>query len=441
MAITLVGTTSGAQGLFNRLGKLIKLGTLLDTHRVTTLPGAIEAAIALFDGSTAAVRDTADELLPLLNDLIDGNSPAGIQAIAEAVLIQMINADNPRPDLSVDEALAELIKQVEAAAYYVGTNTISTSVSQSNLDGNGVVIASTLDARGQTMENLVAEDLEIRSDGTSLTVLGEPAVERFSQLWPRGSGSRANLPLIQADGSGNLITNGSFDAWTASVPDGWTIPTGSATVAEETSTVYKSGGSAVKITSDGSTLTHLRFDVTELLEPLTVYAVNAFMRVNATASAGTGGMRLHDGTGLVNDEAGNGNGFNIDLTALTTSYAARNGFFRTPAVLPATVYLDVVITVALQNTRIWYIDHLSLAEAERPSGDAKTPYLIAFEGSTPFSAEDGRPSGPSTFKVAVSNNKAGKWQQGMERLFNMSSRDLQLRTAASGTLINESLLS
>ena len=440
MAITQIGTTGGNQGLFNRLGKLLKIAALADTYRLTTLPGAVEAAMVLFDGTTVAVRDTADELLPLLSELVEVNNPGDVQSIAEAVVIQMINADNPRPDLSVDEALAELMKQVNASGNYVDANTVSASVTQTSLDGNGVVLASTLDARGRTMQNLLAEDLEIRSDGSSLEVLGEPAVDRFSEKWPKGSGSRAELPLIQADGSNNILQNGSFD-FNDDASFTWDLveDTGGGFAIEDT-IVYKAGGSAMRVTSNGSTLTHLRQEVTDQLSPETVYAVNLWTRLNATAAAGVATIRLHDGTSVLQDEAGNNCSFTIDLTALTTGYLPRNGFIRTPSVLPATVYFDILISTALTNTRIWYVDHLAMGEAERPSGDAKTPYLIAFEGSVPFSVEDGRPSGVTTFKVAVANNKAGEWQQGMERLFSMTSREYQLPTSGGGSEIDESLM-
>lgn len=51
----------------------------------------------------------------------------------------------------------------------------------------------------------------------------------------------------------NRVTNGTFDAWTGSVPDGWTVGA-NATVSEETTTVQS--GSAMRLVAGGSIVHH-----------------------------------------------------------------------------------------------------------------------------------------------------------------------------------------
>lgn len=442
MAITLVGTSSGDQGLFNRLGKLLKLMEALDTLRLTTLPDSIEAAIELFDGCDPEVREAADGLLPTLADLRAANNPTTLAAIAEAIVIQMVNEDSPRPDDSLEEALAQLIKQIVAAGDYVDATTVSVTITQTSLDGDGVVLGTVIDGLARTMQNLIAETLEIRGDDNNgLNVLGPQAVDRFDYRWPAGSGSNAVLPLIQADGEGNLLTNGSLDSWTGvlTLPDDWDAITGGATINEESSVVYKAGGKALKITSDGATLTGVK-QLVDGLDGRTVYAVNLWAKMNTAPAAGVLTVDLYDGTSVLQDEAGNNCSFTIDLTTLGTTYVPKNAFFRMADPVPETVYLRLHLTTALTNTRILYIDHVALGAAERPSGDARTPYLIAFEGATAFSQDDGAPDGPTTFTAVTANNYAGEWQQGLDRLFDMASRELQLPTSGGGSEIAESLM-
>jgi hypothetical protein len=168
------------------------------------------------------------------------------------------------------------------------------------------------------------------------------------------------------------------------------------------------------------------------LEPNTVYAVNGYIKMDSTPAAGVLAIDLINGSNaVVNDDAGTANTITKDLTSVSTSYVAVNGFFRTPKALPATLKIRVRLSTALTSGRNVYIDHLAMAKATQAYTGADTssggPYIAIFRGSTEVIKND-------KWTVTAVNNYGGLLQTGFWRLFNMPSLGFQLNSAASGSI-------
>jgi hypothetical protein len=238
---------------------------------------------------------------------------------------------------------------------------------------------------------------------------------------------------------GNKLYNSDFETFTTSnVPDNWIIATGTAGthIFASGSTDAYTGSNALKITGDaGSTLSTVR--QTFATTPSTTvgsggtsgtltageqYAVNGFVKVSAAPAAGVLRIRLVDGSNnVINDDSGTANSFTVSLTTQTTSYAAFNGTFRIPSVLPTTIKLEVGLSTAIDSGKSLYIDDLAL-----------TPMVSLYSGGPSFAAF------ASSTKVAVNDmwtltttNTMGGFAVWMERFFGMRDRGLQL--AYSGT--------
>ncbi len=187
---------------------------------------------------------------------------------------------------------------------------------------------------------------------------------------------------------------------------------------------------ALEFDSDGSQLTTLYQELS--LDPLAQYAVNLWALADVVPVAGVITIDLVDGIGgsVVADEAAVNNTFAITCSALTTSFAAKSGVFRTPRVLPAAVYLRVRISTAISSGTSVFLDHLGLTEMTEayPGG----PSLSIFSGKSPFTK--GAPTvRPDYFTVAVANDRAGLIQEWFDRNFDMRSKGLLLPSNSAGT--------
>lgn len=195
-------------------------------------------------------------------------------------------------------------------------------------------------------------------------------------------------------------------------------------------------GKAVEFDSDGSQLTTLNQPVT--LSALSQYAFNLWMLADVVPAAGVISVDLVDGIGgtVINDEQGTANSFTITCSGLSTSFAARNGVFRTPRVMPAKVYLRIRISTAVSSGTSIFFDHASLVEmSEIYKGG---PSAAIFSGKTPFSAGDTQVNA-DYFTITTTNDRAGLFQEWFNRNFDMVSMGFVLPSASSGT-ISDSLI-
>jgi hypothetical protein len=200
---------------------------------------------------------------------------------------------------------------------------------------------------------------------------------------------------------GNLTSNENFDAGSIA----------HANVTQSTAHVYRD--KCLIFDSDAAELTSIKQRIDHQLAARTVYAVCAWMKVDAYPAAGTMIMDLVDGAGtVINDVQGAANSISInpqsggDLS--TSAFTAITGFFRTPTVLPEIAYLRIRISVAISATASVFIDEVTLIEATELY--AGGPFVAVFAGATPFGILD-------EWTIPVTNDWAGKFQTYFRRCF------------------------
>lgn len=447
MAVTL----TGAGGLFTRLGKIGKAVNAQNEWRGMSgsLVGKALAAdfitpvLAQVDGDNANIRGTTKDLLNALATQLSSTGQgallSALQTAAQNLIIQQVNADTPLSALSVKAAMTELIAQMTTGGYYVSPNTISAAVTPGGSNvGNGVLLTSTKDGAANAVQYLFNETINLSATSIAtagaeqFTAVGAMAQSDYlSYLWPGGSGCATSIVACDPAVSGSVLTNGAFETFTvANTPDNWTITVGTAGthIFKELTTIHK-GAAGIKIVG-GATLTAIEQTIAGLT-PLTQYAVNLFAKVDVVPAAGVLTVELIDGSGtVINDNAGTANSFTVTLSGLTTSFAAKNAFFRLPATVPSTVKLRIRISTALSGGSNLFIDTCAMKLAT--SLYAGGPQAVLFAGATNYGGAD-------TFSIAGSNNYAGKWQGMLNRLLNMPNLGLYMPTTGS-TLVNDSLL-
>ncbi len=450
MAITLTGTG----GLFTRLGKLGKV--------LYTVNGQQASLVTVFDEISAqyasTLKDRYGQLATQQTGLIRSQTGiiGAIQQLAANTIIDMVEADQPAAARTIDDALREVRRQMIAASATVKACTVSATVAALGTpSGSGVFVTSTKRGDGLVQENMFAETgrLVCVSDSysggatagrESFRYVGESSLgsQQFNYDWPQGSDAQVSLNAVSADQdastSGNLLTNGDFEGWTGATPalDNWvTSQTWGTDLARNSSSPFRGTydlkliagtgtNTAITQTFDDSTGTNAE------LRPLTSYAVNMWMKRSGSVSGGVLTVELIDGSGsVINDQQGAANSFTKTLSTLTTSYAAVNGVFRLPQVLPAVVKLRLRLSTALTGADVLLDD---VCMTPLVSAYLGGPGLSIFSGLTPFVLSD-------TWTVAQTNNRGGAtylatFQALFDRLFDMRAKGILLPSDASPTI-------
>jgi hypothetical protein len=411
---------AGAVGdLFNRLGKLGAVIANVRTQQNTQLTATTNTTtgvVAQYDAESDIQAIMGSSYISLLNG---GASAYGstMQSIARQTVNRMVFRDSPRLNqtLTSDNTLASLqyiIQQMQIQGATILAMTVAASSGSFIGVGNGVVNCSVKRPQdGKTLENSFAEIITLTctqdsyiggavqgNEGFTATGQGNQG-DFFAFNWPLGSNASNQLNAIDGNSdvsSGNTLTNSGFEEWTDDVPDNWELVVGTAgaNINEETGIVYSGDASAAIIGNSGGTLTEIRqiFDSSSgtsgTLSPLTQYSFNIFLRRDGVASS-TGVLTIEladSGNVTLNDQNGVANSFTIDLTALTTQFASYTGVFRTPLVLPSSVYLRIRLSTAYEDGRTFYMDTASLGIMTQlyTSG----PYIAVHAGSTPFNEND-----------------------------------------------------
>jgi hypothetical protein len=445
-----------ATELFTRWGKLGHVLNTVNGRRGGTaagdIPVEVNDAITAYDGEGNHVRKSVATLLTDLASLQAGMSSmcSALRKAAQTDLVQAFNYDDPLPELTVTAGLDALWRLMKGGGYYVEPNTLSSAVHSTGNSGTGAIAVHTKDPYGVPLENLLAEDLVITV--TSVSTPASPRLQVRGELsqrdklhfeWPAGSGVTASYTAIDAaDATVNLLTNGAFDTFTvANTPTSWTIAVGAAgtDIFEESTTVYISGGKALKFAGTASApLSQIYQSVVANVAAETVYGINFWCRVSDTPSEGVLVIDLHDGTSVINDDAGTAISTSIDLTTLGTTFTAKQLTFALPAPLPAIVRVRIRLSTELENGKSVYIDHMALAELEQPgSVPGATPYLGFFSGSTNWALDDG--SGTRVLKIQVNNNRGSQWQELLDKFFGTAELGWTAPTSGS-TLLSDSLI-
>ena len=454
--------TSATGNIFNRLGSI---GALVEQMRsyqdsqFSNMTNTSTGVVAEFNGESDIQAMMGSQYISLLNSA--GNVGSFSQTIAASTVNRMVFRDNPLLSQTLESqntlaSLKEVIRQMKAIGASVLAMTVTATPAAFTGTGDGVINSSVRrPSDGLVLETSFGASIRLvcssdsyagganaGNEGFSISGTGRES-NVFAFNWPLGSNASTALNAIDGNSdnsAGNILTNSGFNTFTSNVPNNWSLQTGVAgtNIFQEVTLVFD-GAAALRILGDaGGTLTQIRqqFNLSAgtagTLSIATQYSFNVFARRDGVApAAGVLTVDLFDGSSVVNDENGVANSFTIDLTTLPTSYVSKTGIFRTPSILPATIYLRMRLSTALTNGRSVYFDKASLGTMTRSYTSG--PYVAAHAGSIPFEVGD-----LGTVVVTNSRGAAGTldtWQTLMARLFpDMISSELLLPSAASPTV-------
>lgn len=410
-----------------------------------------------------------------LEELIGGLYPALAQgqqsgrgwaayakSLAQATLVELVRVDNPRPDLTVDSAIDELLRQVASSGDCVARVFIDASLSADPSNhGNPAWVTSTKYPDGRETVYAFDEDLEaeVVADGQEgggattgserVRVRGEYtyAADPLDPRWPMGSNASVSLsvvdPSLDAQGGyGNWLRNGDFAEWEESsslaeyTPTYWAVEAGVAgTSLFEDSSGYDDTA-ALMFHGDGVTNTTVTQTFgsssgTPLnLRPLDQFAVCLRLRAASLAVTGTLRVALVDGDGAVTeDDSGEPNSFTCNLSLLSTSTWSRAaGTFRTPSVLPDGMKLQLRLIVPLASAKFIAIDEIAMARMVPLYAGGPSVSLIA--GSAPAIKGD-----RWVLRVASTANEKS-WHRAFDRLFDARARFRLLPECSSPSILS-----
>lgn len=420
MALLLSGAP---EALFNRWGSLGSLPSLARSYQaslVTAMTSTTTGIVSHYNSEPDIQALMGAAWIGLAN--APGGGVGGIaQAIAGPTVNRMVYRDNPQlaqtlEQLTVLVSLREVIRQMKQQGATIRAHTLAATVgafqaAAGSSDGRGrAAVSLKRPSDGLILQNAYAEKVRFTVTGDSYLSGATEGNERLevsttgqqSNLWAHDwpLGSDATLAVNAVDGeaddsSGNLQTNSGWDEWTSGEPDNWEVIAGGSLISEETSIIFGTEGSSLKITGDGTAVLRFRqlYDdadgTTGELEPLTQYAHNLWLRQGGGSPvAGTLRVALTDASGnVIADAAGTPNSSNISLSGnSTTSWTGVDASFRTPHVMPTAVYLEYLMTVALTSGGVVYLDRGSVGLMEQLYRSG--PYVAAFSGADPFTEGD-----------------------------------------------------
>lgn len=223
-------------GLFDVLGKVFHAQATTNTARGTTVPAEVVDVFTIFNNlvATQGLEATITSLPSSLSGYQSSASGllSGLQTFARQFLIEIVNADVPQPDSSLQTAMRELIRQMIAEGESVDASSVGASVSYDSANiGNGRIVLSTKRGDGLVQENLIAEtmDGECLSAGVNASIRLLAPVSAPSRLdydWPLGSGASTSISCI--DASSSLLANGDMEDEDdiANAPDDWYFAVG-----------------------------------------------------------------------------------------------------------------------------------------------------------------------------------------------------------------------
>jgi hypothetical protein len=203
---------------------------------------------------------------------------------------------------------------------------------------------------------------------------------------------------------------------------------GSHSIAHATTTAgsahVMAGARSLEFDADGSQLTQ----IAQLIAPAatTQYAVNIWAKADVVPAAGVFTVDLVDGIGgsVINDDAGTANSFTFTGAGLTTSFAAKNGVFRVPTVLPPLVYLRIRQSTAISNGTSVFIDDVRMTPMTKLY--AGGPFVAVFPGPVDFVSGD-------TVTLTITNDRAGAIHEWMNRVFDLADNELLIPTDNAGS--------
>lgn len=444
MAVLLTGTG----GVFQRLGDYVTELNRVVSGYGSALDSGVEEIFDQYPNATEEASAIAG-LLPARDSYrgVHGSYTSALVTAARNTVIEQVNRDTPLPQKTFPAAITELKNQMVDSGDSINKPTLTATVTPwASNKGNAVINVSVINTLGNQTDMAFAEDIkftvssDVSSGGTqfaeTLTIAGEPLLSATNYNWPGGSGASGTMRIVDASNNG-LITDGGFETWVGAVPTYWTATTGAATVDKNTNATYLVRGTySLKITSDGSTLTTIRQQLSSAVAPNTVYALNLWAAMSAADASGAVRFRLTDsgGTVLTND-AGDSLTYSRDTNGqIGTSLTQVTTFFQTGRQLPTSggVWLEIGFTTAPASPKVLYLDHLGFVSATQLY--AGGPFVAAFSKSTSNANGD-------YYTLAVTNNLGTRsFVRSLDRWLDLRTNRLYIPTASSET-VSDTLIS
>lgn len=235
MAIDFYDAVNG-DGLFDLLGKVFHAQQVVNDARGSDIPTALTAILTQAENFPDSLTfSAAMEPVPGIKGTAESNLSSAmtqLQRVAAAVIVQVVNADNPQANTQLTTALAEMLAQMKDQNETVDACTVSVSIADvGSPAGDGVFVLSKKRGDGLVAENIIAESLKIEctADGPNATLRVSSDASTTSKLdsaWPLASGTSSALVSIETTRS--LLLNSDFDADTvyANQPDDWVLTVG-----------------------------------------------------------------------------------------------------------------------------------------------------------------------------------------------------------------------
>lgn len=457
--------TTATGGLFARIGKIGNIINVINTHRGTTIPAAVDSLNAQYATvDQEIVGGLYNSLLAYQNSA--STFPAWLKTMAGNSLVTMVNDYITQESISSQKvAMQFIVDYMVNTSNSVQACTVSASSYNSATNvGSPVCVISMKSADGLNCENAFSESptgTVTQDSQTSSQYLYQEQItvktpysiqDPLNWQFPVGSGVTVALTAVNAlsnslGGTATWLNNGAMESWivSANFPDGWHPNNG--TVGSDyfraTGTnQYYDGFSALQIKGNGSTNfgIYQQFslpgqtaaDTPIVVYPLQQVACNLFLRVDVVPAAGVLTVALKSSGSVINDDHGTPNSFTVSLPSLTTSFKAFNSTFRLPSVIPQTgVFLDISMTTPMSSGSNLFVDRVALAGMTPLYADG--PSVAIFSGNTRMIKGD-------TIVMNIFNNYGGKFQRLFDTLFGMRQMGLKLPSSNSPT-ISDSLIS
>lgn len=361
------------------------------------------------------------------------------------------------PNPSIQDVLAELIRDMNREAEYLAASTVLAAVSgtESGNNGNGTVLLTKfLDGVSNPSPGFAAHEdyndvgsqlsvtetmtLECVSDSSSNNrpegeevwrLKGQPS-SGFTFGWrPEGSGVDMSLRTLNSE---QIISNKDFENWSsAGAPLSWILDSGTAAthVIKETDAaqIYR-GDAALKLVGNGSLASiQLSQPVRQgQIRPNRMYVLSCFVKGNASLAQGSLTIQFESPSGAYTAGSTTTGGVNeqivMNAAALQaqTSYGIEHFFFIAPPVIPDDLELVIKLTGTPTNAQPIRIDSLAFGPVTYANGVG----FAVVAGSNRWLRGD-------RVYVAVNNNNAGIFQDFFKRQYR-----IQLPTDASPTIAN-----
>ena len=445
-------TYDGTGGIFTRLGAIIYFWNQVRSHQsnMKSLLANVQAEYSstdayMIDQLNGGIEQRIADAGNILNDL---------RASAERTVIEMCwaqaqtSTSNPMPEKDITSAIIWLTRQMDLDSKVIKRNvvTVTSSGAKAANNGNGAFVYLVTPPKRITSTptewpNIRKEIMEARCISDSQAGAITPGTERFmisgglaypmmDYRAPGGSGARIEVESITAavdDGvrGQNIFTNSDLEDWTSNVPDQFTVSSGTAgTDFVRESTTVARGTYGLKAAVTGATF-KIRQQLGSSsgtlgkLQPDTAYTLGGLFKKDAGAT-GTLRVAIEDSGGTAVSTA--------EITPIVSSLSSSawgvvSAEFRTPKILPSTMYLSIGSTVAVA-TAAAYVDEIFCAElvAIAPGGQA----VGVVAGSSNWMIDD------QVYKV-FSNDVGGGFAVGLDYLFEMFNRGLTVPTTVSGS--------